>query len=119
MASQSDHETQWDSNHRLLGQLVKQSLFPDWIATVAFYTALHGIERYFARRNEHPISHLDRKNTLIKYQSQLGQQLLNDFSAMYNTSRLARYNCVSLTPSDIQDQLNRLARIDGKIGPMV
>jgi|SRR4051812_17515046 hypothetical protein len=119
MPSQISHENQWDSNHRLLTQLIRQKTYLDWIATVAFYTALHSVERYFARRNEHPGDHRTRNQTLIRYKVQLGQQILNDYEDMYNTSKLARYTCAPLTDADIQGQLDRLSRIDTKIGPML
>jgi hypothetical protein len=119
MPSRNDHETQWNSNHQLLAQLERQNYFSDWIVTVAFYTALHSLERFLALRNKHPHDHLDRKNILLIYAPQLGQQILRDYLDMYNMSIAARYECISPTLTDVQDHRARLARIDAKVGPLV
>ena len=119
MPTQSDHETQWYLNHQLLAQLERQNRFYDWMITVAFYTALHSLERYLARRNKHPHDHLDRKNTLLVYAPQLGQQTLRDYLDMYSMSIAARYECASPTQADVQEQRARLARIDATVGPLI
>jgi hypothetical protein len=119
MPARNDHETQWDSNHRLLVQLERQNAFPDWVVTVAFYAALHSLERFLALRNKHPTDHLDRKNLLLSYEPQLSHQILRDYLDMYSMSIAARYECISPALADVQEQRARLARIDAKVGPLV
>jgi hypothetical protein len=94
-------------------------LLPRWDDYSSFHTALHSLESFFALRNKHPHDHLDRKNTLLSYAPQLGQQLLRDYLDMYSLSIAARYECISLTVADVQDQRTSLARIDAKVGPLV
>jgi hypothetical protein len=103
----------------MLSHLRARNEYPAWIATVAFYTALHSLERFLARRNRHPHDHTDRKNILWSYEPQLSRQILYDYLDMYDLSISARYDCISPTTKDIQDQLNRLARIDARVGPLV
>lgn len=119
MPAQYLHETQWDSNHRLLELLHRRNIYPDWIVAIAFYTALHSLERYFARRNQHPNDHIDRKAILLSFESQLSRQVIRDYLDMYNQSVIARYECVLPSSKDVRDQMSRLARIDAVVGPLV
>jgi hypothetical protein len=119
MSAQHLHETQWDSNHRLLILVHRTRIYPDWVVTIAFYTALHSLERYFARRNKHPKDHGDRQVILRSFEPQLGRQVVRDYLDMYSRSVLARYECIPQTDTDIQNQLDRLARIDNKVGQLV
>lgn len=109
------HQVQWYANKGILKHLVEQNKYPDWIATVAFYTALHSIERFLARHKEHPKSHTERDKVLAKYMPLLGAQIVADYEDLKNTSRAARYNFFVPTDADIQDILERLARIDAKV----
>ncbi len=115
MPSLQEHRTQWDINHSILKELKAQNRYPDWAATVAFYTALHSLERFFARHHQHPDNHDERKTILRTYKMQLGLQFLRDYLDMYNLSITARYECEQPTSKDIQEQLERLARIDAKM----
>jgi len=117
MPKEMHHQTQWFSNGLILADLVNQNRFPDWITTVAFYTALHSIERILARHKEHPNTHSDRKKVLsqTKYVNLFSPQTVVDYFDMYNASLDARYNCIIPTPADIQEQLDRLARINAKV----
>jgi len=115
MPKEIRHQTQWYSNHTILTDLKTQSRFPDWILTIAFYTALHRIEQFLARRNEHPRDHRERKAVLTKYINIIGRDTVVDYLDMYNASLDARYECIIPTSTELQEQLDRLARIDAKI----
>ncbi len=111
------HQTQWFSNKNILAELVSDNRYPDWIAIVAFYTALHRIEQVLAQHNEHPKGHSDRRRILsqTKFENLLSEQVILDYFDMYDVSRSARYYCQVPSPKDVQEQLDRLARIDAKV----
>jgi len=120
MPKQMDHQTQWYSNGLILKDLVSANRFPDWITTVAFYRALHSIERFLARHKEHPQNHTERRKILTqpKYEALLSLQIVADYFDMYNASLDARYECIIPTPAEVADQLARLARIDAKVASL-
>ncbi len=55
MPSEEAHARQARHNRDYLETFdLKTTPFLDWAVTVTFYTALHAIERYFARKGLHP-----------------------------------------------------------------
>jgi hypothetical protein len=63
---------------------------PDWVATVAFYTALHMVEAmfYYDLPAKHICNHHDRQKELL---SPRYQHIWRDYRPLYSMSRLARY----------------------------
>jgi hypothetical protein len=119
MPSQLEHTRQWQSNHSLLAQVMTQIEYPDWVITLAFYTALHSTERFLARQKVHPQSHSIRDVEIQQFAVQLTRPVLRAYAGMKNASRNARYNCPRLTAVDVQQQLQRLALIDRHIAQLL
>ena len=60
---------------------------PDWIATVAFYTAVHLVEKLRAYRGEHSENHEDRNSAVRRdYRA-----IQTEYHELYNHSLVARY----------------------------
>src|SRR5439155_18748935 len=62
-----------------------------WAATVAFYAALHLVDRLAARINYHPGNHSDR-NSFVTSQH---RPIWAAYNALYGPSRTARYGTVN------------------------
>ena len=63
--------------------------FPEWVATISFYKAVHVIEAVFANTlNKHSMSHDDRRQTLKTLQF---KKIFNPYDRLLNASRVARY----------------------------
>ena len=88
MSSKQQHIDQWMHNRSLLGLLPRTH--HDWIATVAFYTALHAVDAAIAVQGTDDITdHGHRKHILIKTNSLL--QIRRHFLPLYDISRKVRY----------------------------
>lgn len=90
--------------------------YPDWSLTILFYSALHFIELYLARRkNQHCISHAER-NRVYCADPQL-KVIYNDYKRLDDWSRDARYGCAgpTFTPMDVLDGYKRFNRIEAYI----
>jgi hypothetical protein len=66
---------------------------PEWAAIVAFYAALHLVERLCACENLHIANHHDRLAWLNKHAKH--KAIHADFVALYDASRVARYGTCS------------------------
>ncbi|MCC7424980.1 MAG: hypothetical protein IT428_32310 [Planctomycetaceae bacterium] len=63
--------------------------YPDWLCTVAFYSAVELVEQLLAAKNHHSKSHFERKMALKKHHP---NRALNDaYHDLYNASLDARY----------------------------
>ena len=69
---------------------VSATPYPDWMATVAFYAAVHAIEAWLARRGIHSHSHHERNIHLRNFLPHLWQH----YRRLEVASRLARYEGV-------------------------
>lgn len=87
MGTSAEHQEKADSHRRFLLQISNE--FPDWQATVAFYTAVELIEGLLAERGHHSKSHFDRKTALKKHFP--NRQLNEAYNDLYNASLDARY----------------------------
>lgn len=62
---------------------------PEWAAVVAFYAALHLVERLSACESTHNAKHQDRLSFLLKHKKH--RAIHADFLALYDASLVARY----------------------------
>lgn len=82
--------------------------FPDWLATVAFYTAVEWIEMMLAGRGHHSKSHFDRKSALKKH---FPNRALNEaYNTLFNASLDARYLSIERCPAVDQIRSELIAR---------
>lgn len=92
MPNEKSHLALANHNQDLLDQLVpKVEEFPDWVATVAFYKALHVVEAVLACGNpaQHGVDHPKRERTLKsnhKYKN-----IYQNYRPLYAASLVARY----------------------------
>jgi hypothetical protein len=78
--------------------------FPDWKAIVAFYTALHLIEKLRGYEGEHSTSHDDRDAYVRRKHS----RIYNSYHQLFNASLDARYKtrgAFAISPEDVQNVL--------------
>ena len=88
MASSSDHIRQWKHNRSLLGIIPPE--YPDWLVTVAFYTALQAIDALLAHDKVTRVTtHDARKEVLIDTNRYAGIRL--KYFPLYDLSRTVRY----------------------------
>ena len=57
----------------------------DWLATLAFYAALHWLDAYLADRGLHPSNHRERNRAAQ------GLPIWDEYYELYALSRIARY----------------------------
>ena len=95
MPSSIEHRAKYEANRQLLdsgnngGTL--STLNPCWAATVAFYAALHLVDRLAARNNYHPVNHGDR----LAYVSSQHRPILAAYNALKTASEIGRYGTVN------------------------
>ena len=77
-------------NRKALNYLaVRIETFPQWVTTVAFYTALHVIESVFAYDGRHTDDHHER-NKILKRENRY-RKLWQHYRPLWNDSLIARY----------------------------
>jgi hypothetical protein len=84
MPKPNQHQVKADSNRAFLNTLLGP---PDWMAIIAFYTAVHLVEKLRAHRGEHSISHEDRSASVRKN----FRAIQNEYHELFNNSLVARY----------------------------
>lgn len=92
MPEQSSHLKLVNRNHELLRYLLpKLEEFPDWVATVAFYKAVHLVESVFITdpNIRHADCHESRNLALKKYRKY--EHVYRHFRILYTMSLKARY----------------------------
>lgn len=83
--------------------------FLDWVVTVAFYTALHRIEAWFAEKGLHSEDHFKRDDWFSKTK-ELRWTVWPRYKELEFQSRQARYQCVSFHREFVQTRI--LAHLD-------
>ena len=119
MPEEREHKATWRRNHKLLDHLKASNAHQEWVIVVAFYTALHSVEQYLARKNRHPRTHDDMKYALNRLNKVLTPQVLNSYMDLYNASRDMRYRCLVPDNVEVREQLRNLAVIDEKIDSLL
>ncbi len=87
MANIQSHMSQWVHNRSLLEHIPAK--YPDWIVTVAFYTALQAVDALLAYDNVTAYSH-DVRNTTLK-QTNRYEHIWKHYYPLYDLSRKVRY----------------------------
>jgi hypothetical protein len=108
MPSADEHQRQADHNTRFL-ETIDQDEDIDWFAVVAFYVAVHLIEKLRALRGEHSLDHVDRNSFVIDHHPTIHVY----FRELYNLSRIARYGISPhpwLLPERVSDCLDEVRR---------
>ena len=111
MATESEHKQQARHNQTFLGT-IDANHFPDWVATVAFYEAVHLIEMFFAHKVLYPGGSHTKRNNVLKRSY---PAIWKDYRPLYAFSRLARYWCMKVTPENADYIRKRLRRVEEAI----
>jgi hypothetical protein len=110
MATESEHLKQAQHNRKFLNEIDHEK-FPDWAATVAFYTAVHLVRSLLKRSGENCNSHSSRNKKLRhKYPN-----VWKLYQPLYSYSRLARYWCMRVKPGDVPYIVRRLNKVEREV----
>ena len=105
MPDSHSHLRQAQHNQDLIEALdPANTLFLDWVVTVAFYVALHRVEAWFGDKGLHFESHTQRDDWLTRAK-ELRRSVWPRYKELEFQSRQARYQCVSFNRDFVQDHL--------------
>ncbi len=95
MPSSAEHRAKYEANRHHLDTgnngTPLSTLDGCWAATVAFYAALHLVDRLAARTNFHPGGHTDRD----RYVSSQHRPIFAAYNALQAASKIARYGTLN------------------------
>lgn len=110
MATEKDHQLQARHNTRFLETIDVQE-YPDWAATVMFYSAVHLVQMLFSKKGGRGGNHRKRNDTLRKQYPEVWKH----YEPLHAFSRLARYWCMKVTPEQIPYLKRRFGRLQREI----
>jgi hypothetical protein len=107
MPNSKQHREKAEHNRAFLATIDVKS-FPDWASVVAFYAAVHLVERLRAKTNEHSVNHEDRIDFL--HGKPYRSTIFAAYHVLFNASLIARYETASsfatqFAASDVQSIL--------------
>lgn len=114
MATAQDHLEQANHN-RAFYATIDGAQFPDWAATVMFYTAVHMTQRLFCIHGGRGGSHTRRNRTLREQYPRVWRE----YHKLYSYSRLARYRCMRSRAEDVEFLERRLRKVEAEIEALV
>lgn len=115
MPSPSEHDEQYRKNKSFLDTLdIDKTPYLDWVATIAFYSALHLVQIMLSQKGINPADHRER----MAYVSRLKElkQVSAKYHVLYMESCKARYNCKKYTLETIRPVLACLVDIESQLG---
>ncbi len=97
MSDYAAHKTQAEHNRNLLEEEIlrrEDTPYPDWVVTVAFYTALHLVEEKLAKKNLHVRSggHDTRRRLVHRHLGQISTL----YETLHEDSQAVRYDCLPM-----------------------
>jgi hypothetical protein len=115
MPSSAEHRAKYEANRHHLDTgnngMPLSTLDGCWAATVAFYAALHLVDRLAARNNFHPSNHTER-NAFVTSQH---RAIWNAYNALYTASLIARYGTVNQFNSAYPGTTVQMVLIDQRL----
>jgi len=94
MPNVNQHLAKVRSNKEMLNHLgdAQNTKYPDWFATVSFYSAVHCVEAMLCQEiGTHTKTHGEREESLRKRLPAISQEFLSAYRTLYVRSRQARY----------------------------
>lgn len=88
MATSDQHIQQWKHNRSLINKI--PTTHPDWIATLAFYTALQAVDALLINGEKSPQSHKDR-NQILQHTNTY-TKIWKHYGPLYQLCRTVRYS---------------------------
>ena len=110
MATEHEHRRQAEHNLKFLGA-IDVELFPDWAATIVFYTAVHLAEMLFKKQGGSSGSHRKRNQSLRRRYPHVWRH----YQPLYAFSRLSRYWCMKVAAEHVPYLTRRLRRLQTEI----
>lgn len=107
------HLEQYMLNKKLLSEsifAIDSSEHLDWVLTIAFYCAVHLIEKQLAIIGFHNRNHEDRKNIIFKIKEL--KNISTQYVSLEVQSRRARYHCTKINKKDVFVALEYLEDIE-------
>ncbi|MCH7596907.1 MAG: hypothetical protein IID35_10145 [Planctomycetes bacterium] len=99
MATEDAHLKKAKTNQAFLETIPDE--FSDWLAIVAFYTAVHLVEAIFARQGVPSHNHPQRNRRLKRRYPEIWR----NFRPLYNASTLLRYTDLQIDAKKIREEL--------------
>ncbi len=111
MASKDQHLAKAERNQAFLDSL--DDRYPEWLAVVAFYKAVHLVEALFATQGVHSKRHHERNKRLKSKNPDLWMQ----FRPLHDVSRQVRYHPQGISAADVRNILigRRLQTLEGLV----
>jgi hypothetical protein len=115
MPSSAEHRAKHEANRRLLDSGNNGTPFSTldgcWAAVVAFYAALHLVDRLAARVTFHPGNHGDRLNFVRRHHP----SIYLSYNALKIASEIARYGTLNLFNRTFPGNTTQTLLIDQKL----
>lgn len=111
MPGSDQHFTQYKKNRSFLNVLMQQEQPAyDWIVTVAFYTALHLVEKTIAQMGANSADHKMRER-FINSLAEL-RPIRNQYLFLEMESKKSRYYCVPFMKESALASIDQLSQIE-------
>lgn len=117
MPSTDEHLKQAKHNEDFVGIFdLQSSPYLDWVLTSIFYSAIHYVEAVLAINGRHPISHLQRNTFIDLYIN--NSNVYDDHRDLMEDSRDARYRCITVSETAINESKLKLENIKKHLFPI-
>lgn len=115
MAAEAKHKDKYLENKSILENEmnVETSSHYNWIATIAFYAALHLVESELAKNGIHSKTHSDRGNVVERYAA--FRNIRNQYKNLHDRSIVARYEGSNINKAKAEQALRWLKDIENEI----
>ena len=103
MPKPKQHQEKAEHNRAFLDS-VTDDAYGDWKATIAFYVAVHLVEKLRAYTGDHSENH-DERNRAVRRDH---ARIYNAYHQLFNVSLIARYKSLgafAISPQDVQSKL--------------
>lgn len=99
MATEKEHIRKATYNEKFYKEIVER--YPDWAVTGLFYSALHLVEAFLAKKNIHPEDHKTRLSLVAKVKEL--KPLFSQYRALYDCSVNARYRMYNFSSEEVSN----------------
>ncbi len=115
MPSTEEHLKKYDENRQLLATNlnIETCEYYNWIVTVSFYAAVHLVEAKLAESGIDSQDHFCRNNNVNRFNQ--FKNIRNEYKALYDKSRIARYDATFMNKKKGQFALKCLAKIEEQL----
>lgn len=96
MAKEREHHKKAAYNEKFFSEIREK--YPDWAVTGLFYSALHLIEAFLAKKDIHPEDHKTRLSLVGKIREL--KPIYSCYRALYDSSVNARYRMYKFSPDE-------------------